>query len=156
MAIADHAAGRGGEQDGAAARLAQHVPRGELADIEGAEEVHPQHALELGALDVDELVPDRDPGVGDGHIQAAEALERAPEGGVHRRGIGHIGQDHIGEPRQPRPDRRRPPLVAAPGRDPRAVGDEALGDRRADPGGSARDDRALAVQIGHGPAPLSA
>ena len=103
----------------------------------------------------------RDPGVGDGDVEPAEALDRLGDGGHHRAVVGDVGAD---------PDR---PLADPLGRLARLVGVEVEDRDRgaaqvqlarglvADPAGGAGDQRHLAVEAvgGHraaaysGPAP---
>ena len=111
--------------------------------------------FEILALDIDEVVADRDAGIADEHVEAAEAFERALEGGVDGIGIGDI--DALGrELGKLRRHGGEPPPALAPDADLGAVGEEALGDGGADAGGAAGDDHALAHEIGHVPSRLVA
>ena len=89
VAIADDAAGGGREED-RPALVSQHIPRRQLADMEAAEEIDLEDALEFGTLDIDEIMADRDPGIADQHIEPAEARERSREGRIDGGGVGHI------------------------------------------------------------------
>src|SRR5262249_39673469 len=120
-------------------------PGGGLADEERALEVHPQHAVEIGLRQVEEIGAMDDAGIVD---QDVEIAERAAGFGDHVlgvAGVADVGGHEAGL--GPRARRRLPGGGVDVGEgDARTLGDVAAGDREPDAVRGAGDDRDLVLE----------
>ena len=77
--------------------LRDHAPGGGLADEKRALEVHPQHAVEVGFRQREEIGAVNDAGIVDQDVEAADTRGRFPRPRARRRlRIADIGVDELG------------------------------------------------------------
>ena len=145
----DHGVDRAHVDDGAGGfaglHLRDHAPRGGLADEERALEVHPQHAVEIGFRELEEIGAVDDAGIVDHNVEIAE---RAAGFGDHVLGvvrIADVGGDEAGAAERARRGLAGGRVDIGDG-DARTLGDVAPGDRQPDAVRAAGDDRDLVLE----------
>src|SRR5207237_9575994 len=118
----------------------------ELAWIEDTMDIDPHDAVKIGAIDVEELMARRNPGIADENIEPAERCERARKSLVDVARVRHIDNHDIRKQWKLGFDRRPMIRAAAPHANLGTLADKAPGDGRTDPGRASGEDHPLALQ----------
>ena len=127
--------------------LRHHPPRRGLADQERALEVHPQHAVEIGFREVEEIGAVNDAGIVHQNVEVAERAAGLRDHVLGAARVADVGGD---EPAVAVPIARgggfARGFVDVGDDDARAFGDIALGDREPDAARPAGHDRDLVLE----------
>ena len=125
--------------------LRDHAPGGGLADEKRALEVHPQHAVEVGFRQREEIGAVNDAGIVDQDVDAAERAAGFRDHVLGRLRIADIGVDELGLAEGARRRLAGFGIDVGDG-DARALGDVAPGNRVADAVRPAGHDRDLVLE----------
>ncbi len=128
--------------------LRRHFPGYRLADEERALQVHAQHAVEIGFLQIEEIGAVDDAGVVDQHVDAAGRLGLRHEV-RHVAGVAHVAADEAGVRSELLGGRPAGGLVDVGEDDLGAFRDQPLGAGAPDAAGGAGDDGGPAIEFGH-------